>query len=90
MFYLTTHSTHFMYSYMAKDHWIAREETRCHDFIGYSIWLVARDILYTPIISSIRCCYSKRVAPIEEAGFLSLAICVTLYLNNNLTVSKMC
>ena len=35
MFYLTTHSTHFIYGYMA------REETRCH--MGYSFRLTARD-----------------------------------------------
>ena len=34
MFYLTTHSTHFIYSYMASDIWlrtilIVRKETRC-------------------------------------------------------------
>ena len=34
MFYLTMHSTHFIYGYMASDIWlrtilIAREETRC-------------------------------------------------------------
>ena len=46
MFYLTTHSTHFIYSYMASDIWyrtiqIAREETRCRH-IGYSFRLAAR------------------------------------------------
>ena len=40
MFYLTTHSTHFMYGYMASDIWlrtilIVRKETRCRH-IGYS------------------------------------------------------
>ena len=40
MFYLTTHSTHFIYGYMASDIWlrttqIAIEETRCRH-IGYS------------------------------------------------------
>ena len=43
MFYLTTHSTHFIYSYMASDIWlrtilIVRKETRCHH-IGYSFRL---------------------------------------------------
>ena len=42
-FYLTTHSTHFIYGYMASDIWlrtilIAREETRCHH-IGSSFRL---------------------------------------------------
>ena len=46
MFYLTTHSTHFIYGYMASDIWlrtilIVRKETRCHH-IGYSYRLTAR------------------------------------------------
>ena len=50
MFYLTTHSTHFIYGYMASDIWwrttqIAREETRCRH-IGYSFRLAARVLLY--------------------------------------------
>ena len=41
MFYLTTHSTHFIYGYMASDIWlrtilIVRKETRCRH-IGYSL-----------------------------------------------------
>ena len=52
MFYLTTHSTHFIYGYMASDIWlrtilIVRKETRCRH-IGYSYRLAARDILYAP------------------------------------------
>ena len=52
MFYLTTHSTHFIYSYMASDIWlrtilIVREETCCRH-IGYSFRLAARVILYAP------------------------------------------
>ena len=52
MFYLTTHSTHFIYSYMASDKWlrtilIVRKETRCHH-IYYSFWLTARVLLYAP------------------------------------------
>ena len=52
MFYLTTHSTHFIYSYMASDIWlrtilIVREETRCRH-IGYSYRLTARVLLYAP------------------------------------------
>ena len=52
MFYLTTHSTHFIYGYMVSDIWlrtilIVREETRCHH-IGYSYRLTARVLLYTP------------------------------------------
>ena len=52
MFYLTTHSTHFIYGYMASDIWlrtilIVRKETRCRH-IGYSFWLAARVLLYAP------------------------------------------
>ena len=50
MFYLTTHSTHFIYGYMASDIWlktilIVRKETRCCH-IGYSYRLTARVLLY--------------------------------------------
>ena len=50
MFYLTTHSTHFNYGYMASDVWlrtilIVRKETRCRH-IGYSFRLAARVLLY--------------------------------------------
>ena len=52
IFYLTTHSTHFIYSYIASDKWlrtilIVRKETRCRH-IGYSFWLTARVLLYAP------------------------------------------
>ena len=52
MIYLTTHSTHFIYGYMASDIWlrtilIVREETRCRH-IGYSFRLAARVLLYAP------------------------------------------
>ena len=52
MFYLTTHSTHFIYGYMASDIWlrtilIVRKETRCRH-IGYSFRLAARVFLYAP------------------------------------------
>ena len=52
MFYLTTHSTHFIYGYMASDIWlrtilIVRKETCCRH-IGYSYRLTARVLLYTP------------------------------------------
>ena len=52
MFYLTTHSTYFIYGYMASDLWlrtilIVRKETRCCH-IGYSYWLTARVLLYAP------------------------------------------
>ena len=52
IFYLTTHSTHFIYGYMASDIWlrtilIVRKETRCRH-IGYSFRLTARVLLYAP------------------------------------------
>ena len=52
MFYLTTHSTHFIYGYMASDIWlrtilIVRKETR-YRHIGYSYQLTARVLLYAP------------------------------------------
>ena len=52
MFYLTTHSTHFIYGYMASDIWlrtilIVRKETRCRH-IGYNYRLTARVLLYAP------------------------------------------
>ena len=50
MFYLTTHSTHFIYGYMAsvislRTILIVRKETRCCH-IGYSFRLAARVLLY--------------------------------------------
>ena len=52
MFYLTTHSTHFIYGYMASDIWlrtilIVRKETCCRH-IGYYYRLTARVLLYAP------------------------------------------
>ena len=52
MFYLMTHSTHFIYGYMASDIWlrtilIVRKETCCRH-IGYSYQLTARVLLYAP------------------------------------------
>ena len=52
MFYLTTHSTHFIYGYMVSDIWlrtilIVRKETRCRH-TGYSYRLTARVLLYAP------------------------------------------
>ena len=40
MFYLTTHSTHVFYGYMATD--IVRDETRCRHYMDYSFRLAAR------------------------------------------------
>ena len=52
MFYLMTHSTHFIYGYMASDIWlrtilIVRKETQCRH-LGYSYQLTARVLLYAP------------------------------------------
>ena len=52
MCYLTTHSTPFIYGYMASDIWlrtilIVRKETCCHH-IGYCFRLTARVLLYAP------------------------------------------
>ena len=52
MFYLTTHSTHFIYGYMASDIWlrtilIVRKETHFRH-IGYSYRLTPRVLLYAP------------------------------------------
>ena len=52
MFYLTTHSTHFIYGYMVSDIWlrtilIVRKETRCRH-IGYCYRLTAKVLLYAP------------------------------------------
>ena len=70
MFYLTTHSTHFIYGYMASDIWlrtilIVRKETRCRH-IGYSYRLAARVLLYAPShrqdITYHGLCYTSRGA----------------------------
>ena len=70
MFYLTTHSTYFIYGYMVSDIWlrtilIVRKETRC-PHIGYSFWLTARVILYAPShredSSYHSFCYTSRAA----------------------------
>ena len=52
MVYLTMHSTHFIYGYMASDIWlrtilIVRKEIHCRH-IGYSYQLTARVLLYAP------------------------------------------
>ena len=70
MFYLTTHSTHFIYGYMASDIWlrtipIDRKETHCRH-IGYSFRLTARVLLYAPShrqdITYHGLCYTSRGA----------------------------
>ena len=70
MFYLTMHSTHFIYSYMASDIWlrtilIVRKETHCRH-IGYSFQLTAMVLLSSPSHrqdSTYHClCYTSREA----------------------------
>ena len=51
VFYYVTHSTHFIYGYMASDIWyktiqIAREETRCPHYTGFSFRLAAMVLIY--------------------------------------------
>ena len=50
MFYLTTHSTHFIYVYMVSDIWLRRtiKIVRKDTHIGYSYRLTARFLLYAP------------------------------------------
>ena len=60
MFYLTTHSTHFIYGYMVSDIWlrtilIEKKEIWCRH-IGYSFRLAARVLLYA---SSHRLCWTS-------------------------------
>ena len=70
MFYLTTHSTHFIYGYMASDIWlstilIVRKETRCRH-LDYSYRLTARVLLYAPVHRQDNTyhslCYTSRAA----------------------------
>ena len=79
MFYLTTHSTHFIYGYMAS--WlrtilIVRKETRCRH-IGYSFRLAARVLLYAPSHTQdstyYGLCYTSRGA-YSSMGFIYIYI----------------
>ena len=48
-FYLTTHSTHFIYSYVTLDIWttkIAIEGKFCNNYMDYSFLLAARILLH--------------------------------------------
>ena len=70
MFYLMTHSTHFINGYMASDIWlrtivIVRKETRCHH-IGYSFQLTARVLLYAPSNRQDSTYHSLCVTPVAE------------------------
>ena len=44
MFYLTTHSTDYIWCRMVKDHLV--KETYCSQYMGYSFQLAARVIFY--------------------------------------------
>ena len=48
MFYLTMHSTHFIYGYMVKDHSDSERGETCWCHMGYSFRLTARVPLYAP------------------------------------------
>ena len=85
MFYLTTHSTYFIYGYMASDIWlrtilIVRKETRCRH-IGYSYRLTARVLLYAPSHRQDNTyhslCYTSCGA---LAGTRNACVCVWVYI----------
>ena len=76
MFYLTTHSTHFIYSYMASDIWlrtilIVRKDTRCRH-IDYSYGLTAGVLLYAPSHRQDSTyhglCYTSSMGPSHEGS----------------------
>ena len=91
MFYLKTHSTHFIYGYMASDIWlriilIVRKETRCR-LIGYSYRLTARVFFICTIPHTYHgLCYTSRGAlagtrnismgPTYEG---SISVCILLF-----------
>ena len=79
MFYLTTHSTHFIYGYMASDIWlrtilIVRKKTRCCH-IGYSFRLTARVLLYAPSHRQ-DSTYHGLCTPVVEHCLLSMGWCI--------------
>ena len=77
MFYLTTLSTHFIYSYMALyTTQLAREETRFRH-MGYSFRLAARVLLYASSHNTYHgLCYTSR-------GALAGTMCVIRYIVSN-------
>ena len=88
MFYLTTHSTHFIYGYMASGIWlrtilIARKETCCCH-IGYSYRLTARVLLYAPSHRQDNTyhglCYTSRGALAETRNINSMYVCMCIYI----------
>ena len=94
MFYLTTHSTHFIYRYMASDIWlttilIVRKETRCRH-IGYSYRLTARVLLYAPSHRQDNTyhglCYTSRGA-LAGTRNSSMGLVLQLYLSRNVMMA---
>ena len=92
MFYLTTHSTHFIYGYMASDIWlrtilIVRKETRCRH-IGYSYRLTARVLLYAPSHRQDNTyhglCYTSRGALAGTRNSSSVCVCIYIYIYTEL------
>ena len=94
MFYLTTHSTHFIYGYMASDVWqrttqIGREKTRCRH-IGYSFRLAASvtdrithtTTFVTPVVDH----WQKR--EISSLGCLWSKRMFGLIVDNNINISR--
>ena len=76
MFYLTTHSTHFIYGYMASDIWlrtilIVREETRCHHYMDYSFRLAAELLLSAPSTDRIT----------HTTAFVTVGVGITIFVN---------
>ena len=100
MFYLTTHSTHFIYGYMASDIWlrttqIVREETRCCH-IGYSfcttqpllhqLWSTSWIRLRTKhIYYTCNDVLCLRVTNVDTFSY-----CLQTFLNRGFTTSRSC
>ena len=90
MFYLTTHSAHFIYGYMASDIWlrtiqIAIEETRCRH-MGYSFRLAGMVLLYAPLHINDNTyhglCYTSRgtLAGTRNSSMLFFGVLLTMFL----------
>ena len=50
MFYLTMHSARFIFTVIWHEGmtWIMREQIHCHQFLGHSHQLAAKNVLYAP------------------------------------------
>ena len=87
MFYLTTHSTHFIYGYMASDIWlrtilIVRKETRCRH-IGYSLRLTARVLLYAPSYRQDSTYHGLCYTSLSVDFSLFISVCLSLFLSRS-------